>query len=51
MRNTRAALGNRKLFDYDELRDVVISHRLKTKNVPDCFISQGEDDHMLNEYV
>ena len=29
-----AGMGNMKLTDFDELRDIVVMHRSKTKNIP-----------------
>ena len=30
----KAAIGNKRLTDFDELRDVVISHRVRLKYFP-----------------
>lgn len=47
----KAAIGNRKLMDYDALRETVITHRMKTKGVPDCFQRCSGKSGMLNEFV
>jgi len=33
VKTAKAAMGNRKLADFEELRDIVISHRMKTRNL------------------
>ena len=51
MRLSKAAVGNKKLMDYKELRDLVIVHRIKTRNVVDCFINCNDEDVVLNYFM
>lgn len=33
VKTAKAAMGSKKLADFEELRDIVISHRSKTRNL------------------
>jgi len=47
----KAAIGNKRLTDYAELKDVVVNHRVKTRNVKCCFSDENDTDKFLNEFI
>lgn len=48
----KTAKGNRKLTDFEELKDIVISHRLKTRDLRILFNSPAPapDQNYMDEY-
>lgn len=51
MKLKKAAMGNKKLADFSELKDIVIDHRTKMKLMPCTFCIENERDAMLHEFT
>lgn len=51
MKLKKAAIGNRKLADFEELKDVVVDHRTKMRLIPCAFCIENERNAMLHEFT
>ena len=54
VKTLKAAAGNKKLADFEELRDVVIGHREKTKSLQyagSFMLDLSADNKIIRDYV